>query len=164
VNGGAVFSPCYRYRYVLTREWERGEGTVNFIMLNPSTADALTDDPTIRRCIGFARQWGYRTLTVTNLYGLRATDPRELQRAEDPIGPRNDEELANQARLASLVVCAWGTYGLSRGGLVRRVLQGTLSPFIRVSHLGLTQAGAPRHPLYLAADTPLAPYLQGAAQ
>jgi hypothetical protein len=161
VNGGAVFSPCYRYRYVLTREWERGEGNVNFIMLNPSTADASVDDPTIRRCIGFAQRWGYRTLTVTNLYGLRATDPRELRRADDPIGPCNGEELANQARLASLVVCAWGNHGLSRGELVRRVLQATLSPFIRVSHLGLTHAGAPRHPLYLSARTPLQPYTEG---
>jgi hypothetical protein len=160
VNGGAVFSPCYRYRYVLTREWDGGTRTVNFIMLNPSTADALTDDPTIRRCIGFARQWGYRTLTVTNLYGLRATDPRELQRAEDPIGPDNHNTLIAQAGMADLVVCAWGSHGFARGEVVRMEL-GNYAP---LHHLGVTKAGAPRHPLYLAASTPLTPYLQGDAQ
>jgi hypothetical protein len=157
VNGGAVFSPCYRYRYVLTREWDGGDGRVNFVMLNPSTADALADDPTIRRCIGFAQRWGYHELTVTNLYALRSTNPRELQRASDPVGPDNDTTLIVQAGMADLVVCAWGVHGFARGELVRM----ELGNYVPLHHLGLTQAGAPRHPLYLAADTQLQPYTEG---
>src|SRR5581483_9586135 len=97
------------YRYSLARFFGDG-GVVNFIMLNPSTADAETDDPTIRRCLGFAKAWGYGTLVVTNLFAYRATDPAELAKAGDPVGPDNDTRLWSEAQLSDLVVCAWGNH------------------------------------------------------
>ena len=108
----AVISECGRYRYTLQRDGvvNASNGTVVFCMLNPSTADASIDDPTIRRCRGFAERWGCAGLMVVNLYGLRATDPRELQRVSraDAIGPDNDEWLGKVAAAARDVVCAWG--------------------------------------------------------
>ncbi len=145
---GAVLSRCGRYRYRLHRSWLMGEGTVLFIMLNPSTADAELDDPTIRRCIGFARRWGFQELVVANLFAWRATDPRELKRASDPVGPENDEHLIALSGDADAVIAAWGVHGgyKNRNWVVRRLLRGT------VEHLGLTKQGHPRHPLYLRAD------------
>ena len=144
---GAVLSPCGQYRYRLSRSWLMGEGTVLFIMLNPSTADAETDDPTIRRCIGFARRWGFRALAVGNLFALRATDPRELKRVADPVGPDNDEHLLAMAEAAAATIAAWGQFGvyLQRERHVRQMIGG-------LEHLGLTKQGYPRHPLYLRAD------------
>ena len=143
---GALLSPCGRYRYRLTREWLMGEGTVLFVMLNPSTADAETDDPTIRRCIGFAQRWGFRGLAVGNLFAWRATDPRELRQAIDPVGPENDRHLVEMSHAANAVIAAWGAGGGRRGQYALRLLRGT------VEHLGLTKQGYPRHPLYLRAD------------
>src|SRR5262245_44648837 len=85
----AVISNCGRYRHVLTRQVGPGTRTATFILLNPSTADARVNDPTIRRVIGFTRQWGYDRLTVLNLFAVRATDPADLKRADDPVGPEN---------------------------------------------------------------------------
>lgn len=105
----ARFSPCRRYRYVLTRDVSiLNPRLVNFVMLNPSTADATVDDPTIRRCIGYARAWDYGHLVVTNLFALRATDPRALKSEDDPIGPDNGEYIAAWAGRADLVVVAGG--------------------------------------------------------
>ena len=125
-----------------------GEGTVLFVMLNPSTADAETDDPTIRRCAGFARRWGFRELAVANLFALRATNPRELWRASDPVGPENDQHLVEMSSRADAVIAAWGAHGVyrNREQHVLRLLNGT------VEYLGLTKQGHPRHPLYLRAD------------
>ncbi|HEX2136504.1 MAG TPA: DUF1643 domain-containing protein [Microvirga sp.] len=103
----ALFSPCGAYRYRLARRWAEGP-MVAFIMLNPSTADGSIDDPTIRRCIGYAQTWGYGALAVGNLYALRATEPAELRRARDPTGPDNDRHLEGMTRAAARVVCAWG--------------------------------------------------------
>jgi hypothetical protein len=146
---GALLSPCRRYRYALYRVWNTDRPTVAFIMLNPSTADEVADDPTIRRCTGFAAAWGYGQLIVGNLFALRATDPRALAGDPDPVGADNDGTLVTLAR-SHLVICAWG----GRGGLRRRdaavtaLLAGLGSqPYA----LGFTQAGAPRHPLYLPA-------------
>jgi hypothetical protein len=152
------------YRYTLSRSWEEGHGTVNFIMLNPSTATHEVDDPTIRRCTQFARAWGYRRLVVTNLFAYRATDPVELRRVADPVGPENDWHLAYCARReADRVVLAWGAHGgyLGRDRAVLDVLphRGFDSP--PPMCLGVTKAGAPRHPLYLSASTPLQPYTEG---
>jgi len=94
IGNGAELSPCGQYRYVLWRDTGTGEGSVVFIMLNPSTADATTDDPTIRRCLGFARHWGYRTLVVVNLFALRATNPRMLLTHTQRIGRLNDDWLS----------------------------------------------------------------------
>ncbi len=145
---GAVLSSCGQYRYGLTRTFFTGTGTVLFIMLNPSTADAEMDDPTIRRCIGFARRWGFQELKVGNLFALRATDPRELKRVSDPIGPENDRYLMHMSGSADAVIAAWGAHGIyrNRSQHVLGLLEGT------VECLGLTKQGYPRHPLYLRAD------------
>ena len=145
---GAVLSPCGRYRYSLTRMFFTGRGRVLFIMLNPSTADAETDDPTIRRCIGFAHRWGFQELAVANLFAWRATDPRELRRADDPVGPENDRHLMMMSGCADAVIAAWGARGSyrNRAAEVLDLLEGT------VEHLGLTKQGNPKHPLYLRAD------------
>jgi hypothetical protein len=122
-------------------------------MLNPSTADATLDDPTIRRCIGFSKAWGRNALTVCNLYALRATDPADLWKSDDPIGPENDLHLLNS--FGDLIVCAWGANAkLARVEHVCRLLNGS-APLMC---LGTTNAGAPRHPLYIAGATPLQTY------
>jgi hypothetical protein len=147
---GAVFSPDRVYRYTLTRTWDSGP-TVAFIGLNPSTADETVDDPTIRRCIGFAKRWGYGTLVMLNLFAFRATDPRVMRAAGDPIGPENNAYIQAVAAEAGDVVAAWGVHGsyLGRDRAVRDLL------FWRPSALGLTKDGHPRHPLYVRADATL---------
>ena len=119
-------------------------------MLNPSTADESSDDPTIRRCIGFARAWAYGGLEVVNLFALRATDPRELRVAADPIGGLNDAYLLDAAARATAMVIAWGAHGVfrSRGAAALTLL----SPRARLLALGWTNSGEPRHPLYLRRD------------
>lgn len=143
------------YRYHLSRVWDERCERVAFVMLNPSTADAAVDDPTIRRCIAFAKAWGFGGLEVVNLFAFRATDPRELRRAALPIGPANDGSIAGCAGQCALVVCAWGTDGaLYRRG--PKVLERLLASKVighKVRHLGLTKSGHPRHPLYLRGDT-----------
>ncbi len=147
---GAVFSPCRRYRYALYRRWAEGS-QVAWIMLNPSTADEQDDDPTIRRCIGFSKAWGHGGLVVGNLFALRATDPRELYAiGRDPVGPENDGHLRRMAAESAVVVAAWGNHGTlhARGEIVQKMIGGMYS-------LGLTRSGQPKHPLYVAAATPL---------
>jgi hypothetical protein len=154
VRGSATFDPTRRYRYRLTRRWARGP-RVAFVMLDPNTADATKDDPTIRRCVGFARRWGFGSLVVVNLFGLCARHPRELARATDPVGPQNDRHVRRAVRSADLVVCAWGALPLARARA--RELDGAFGgPRLRC--LGLTKMGAPRHPLYLRSDTRLRPF------
>jgi hypothetical protein len=149
----ATFSPCRRYRYALTRTWADAPGAV-FVTLNPSTADALADDPTIRRCIGFARAWGCGGLTVVNLFGLRATDPAQLTRVHDPVGPDNDVVIRDVVTRAAdfpaqrPVVAAWGAHPAA--GKRAREVGGMLArQGVEVLCLGVTAAGHPRHPLYV---------------
>lgn len=156
----AVFSPCRTWRYVLTRHVEnkpRASRAVLFVMLNPSTADETKDDPTIRRCIGFAKAWGFDQLVVCNLFGLRATDPRALYLASDPVGPENVRHIMEQARLAKKIVLAWGNHGMfmDQADVVRDALWYADDPWIpdRVHVLGENKNGEPKHPLYLRADT-----------
>ena len=151
----AVISPCGRYRYTLERELDPALPlAVLFVMLNPSTADATKPDPTITRCMGFARRWGYGRLLVGNLYAYRDKDPRALRTAADPVGPHNDDHLAAMAERATAVVCAWGaTGGAQRKLVVRSRLSNGGARTLY--HLGLTLAGQPRHPLYVAGNTPL---------
>lgn len=156
----ATFSPCRRYRYTLTRSIGAGTRRALFVMLNPSTADEAQDDPTIRRCIAFARREGCGSLEVANLFAWRATDPVELRTAPDPVGPDNDRHIVEAAGRASLIVCAWGVHGclLGRERAVRQLLAG------RALHaLGFTKEGAPRHPLYVKSDAPLWPMPFGVA-
>lgn len=158
MESSAVFSECRTYRYQLTRRW--GEGPIlNVIGLNPSTADETQDDPTIRRCIGFAKAWGYSTLVMTNLFGYRSTDPKGLTAVDDPIGPRNDCWIRISARQANLVLAAWGAspLAIARGQFV----VATPSYPIRFHCLGLTKGGAPRHPLYIKATTRAMPFILG---
>jgi len=149
IGRSAHISTCGRYRYSLHRRWCGGDGrTVCFVMCNPSTADGLVDDPTIRRCISFARAWGYSVLCVRNLFCLRATDPAELMTAADPIGPDGDVELV-EAKTADLLVAAWGAIALPH-----RRDQVALEMFAGkpLYVLALTKHGKPRHPLYVKGD------------
>lgn len=144
MTGGATFSRDRRYRYRLWRRWDRSRPAVAFVMLNPSTADARRDDPTIRRCIGFARAWGFGGVDVVNLFAYRATDPRELLRVADPVGPRNSRHIQRAGLGAALVVIAWGAHpSAARSAPIS---------LPRARCLGLTRTGQPRHPLYLGRD------------
>lgn len=138
-----IFSPDRVYRYTLWREWGDGPYAM-FIGLNPSTADETKDDPTIRRCIGFAKDWGYGSLCMTNLFAFRATDPKVMMAADDPVGADNDTHLSQCAATAGVVVAAWGSHGTHSG---RHRAVKTMLP--NLHYLRLTQDGHPGHPLYL---------------
>ena len=141
-----VFSACRKYRYVLWRQWdEHNPDYAMIIGLNPSTADEVEDDPTIRRCVDFSRRWGYGALCMVNLFAYCATDPARLKRCSEPIGIDNNHWLVHLAADAGVIVAAWGVHGslAGRDQAVKRLLPG------RLSCLGLTREGHPRHPLYL---------------
>ncbi len=144
---GAILSPDRLYRYALWRLWERGTRVALFVGLNPSTADETQDDPTIRRCIAFAKSWGCGGMFMGNLYGWRATDPSELRHVENPIGPRNDATLLGMAAASDIVVAAWGAGG-DIPGYPRRGAQ-VCAMLPRVHYLRLNKNGSPAHPLYL---------------
>jgi hypothetical protein len=148
----AVVSQCGQYRYLLRRSWRNARAAC-FVMLNPSTADATNDDPTVRRCIRFAKDWGYGQLVVVNLFALRATNPVELKRHPEPVGPVNDRWIEQTVADESVgvVVAAWGNHG---GWRCRDVaVMDRLKALGAVHVLGLTSAGCPRHPLYVPAAT-----------
>jgi len=151
VTGDAQFSPDGNYRYWLSREWAASDESCAFIMLNPSTATADKDDPTIRRCVRFAQGWGYGKLYVANLFAFCTTDPNDLKTAVDPIGPNNDDTILAVIGRCSLTIAAWGVNGVY---ITRhdRVLQLISSVGGHLWHLGLSKAGHPMHPLYLPAD------------
>lgn len=144
----AVYSDCERYRYSLTREWDAAGQRVCFVMLNPSTATEVQNDPTVERCERRARHLGFGSFRVTNIFAWRATDPRDMKAATDPVGPQNDQVLDEAAAWADQIIAAWGTHGahLARGTEVADLLQKTDVPLF---HLGLSKQGHPRHPLYL---------------
>ena len=144
MKNGATLSPCRTYRYDLWRTWIGGNGYAMFVGLNPSTADETQDDPTIRRCIAFAKSWGYAGLCMTNLFAFRATNPGDMKRAADPIGPQNDYVLKERASRAGIVIAAWGRHGThkDRAWWVRMMLP-------QLHYLRLTKDGHPGHPLYL---------------
>jgi hypothetical protein len=154
---GAVFDAGGRYRYALTRRWAAGGAAVAFVLLNPSAADAERDDPTIRRCMGFARAWGCAALEVVNLFAWRATRPAMLRQAPDPVGLDNDAHLLRAARGAQRVVLAWGAHG-DLGGRDAAVLALLERSGIRAHCLGVTLGGQPRHVLYLPRETGLQRY------
>lgn len=156
----AIISADGHYRYSLERYWGDGDRFALFIMLNPSTADASEDDPTIRRCMGFAGREGCDGLLVWNLYALRATDPAELERADDPIGRENEDHLWRMlCDPVALIVAAWGAKP-NRGRYTHRELSIRSGPLFErdVFCLGVTKDGHPRHPLYLRRAAPLVPY------
>lgn len=160
-TGSAVISECGTYRYRLERSWDTGKPCGVFVMLNPSVANADLDDPTIRRCVGFARAWGWGRLVVVNLFAYRATDPKELKAAVDPVGPENDRHI-REAVADRPVVCAWG----GGGGFVgrdRAVLRLLREAGVEPMCLRLSGGGHPWHPLYARSDWQLQPFGRGAA-
>lgn len=149
-ESGALFSPCRTYRYLLWRTWDSlpmfpdPADRIAFCGLNPSTADENINDPTIRRCIGFAKRWGYRGIVMLNLFGLRSTQPEGLKRTSDPVGPDNDEWLRWASSRVALTVCCWGSFSMAahRATAAKRLLGDTRC-------LGTNADGQPKHPLYL---------------
>jgi hypothetical protein len=157
---GAILSADGEYRYRLWRtlthpdqrtldgDAAADDRTLAFVLLNPSTAEATTDDPTVRRCLGYADRWGFDRVEIGNLFAYRATDPDELYDVDDPVGPENDDHLRAIADVADLTVVGWGHYG---GGFPDRVE--TVVAILGDCHaLCETDAGQPRHPLYVPAD------------
>ena len=152
---GANFSPCKKYRYSLWRTWDQGKGHVMWIGLNPSTADETQNDPTVRRCIGFAQRWGYGGIYMMNLFAFRATDPKVMQAQTDPVGPGNDEHLAAYAMNCKIIVAAWGAFDctVDRGAKVINHLM--LFGITTLHCLGQSKNGHPKHPLYVPYSQPL---------
>lgn len=155
---GAIISGCGTYRYHLWRRWDTDLPTMIFVMLNPSKADAVDDDPTIRRCIGFAKRERCGGISVRNVFALRSTDPKALLTHPDPVGPDNYEHLihARGCSLLTVMVAAWGK---RVGG--KRLRDGYCNAAAaccinKAYCLGTTKDGDPRHPLYLPANAPLA--------
>ena len=145
---GAIFSECRKYRYVLWRTW-RGGSRVVFIGLNPSTADETHDDPTIRRCIGYAKEWGVGGICMLNIFAFRAANPKDIRLVEDPIGDNEYYLKAFCNMFSSNVIACWGIWGshCNRGKQVIEMLGRE-----NLSCLGLTKGGQPKHPLYLKRD------------
>ena len=144
----AVYSDCEAYRYTLTRTWDAGGRRVLFIMLNPSTATELQNDPTVERCERRARALGYGAFRVCNIFAYRATDPRDMRAEADPIGPENDAAILEALNWTQDTIAAWGSHGehLGRGNAVAALLR---RAGVQARHLGLTKDGQPKHPLYI---------------
>lgn len=151
----AIFGGANKeYRYLLVRELNLAiEASLTFIMLNPSTADEVNNDPTIRRCIGFATRWGFNRLYVVNLYSLRATDPKQLLQAPDPVGPDNDRYISMAFGGSDLVIAGWGG-NLPKSGAerIKKVQELAKKAERRIYCLKVNNDGNPGHPLYLAGD------------
>jgi hypothetical protein len=150
---GARFSEDKAYRYLLWRTWDLDKPLINWLMLNPSTADELRDDPTVHRCRLWAWHWGYGGIVVTNIHAYRSTDPRKLWKVDDPTGPENDSHIAMAARASGCVVCAWGVHGekRDRSKAVRELLRD-----VPLYALKITNGGEPMHPLYvISKQTPI---------
>ena len=152
---GAILSRDRLYRYALWREWNTNKKTCVFIGLNPSTADETEDDPTLRRCINFAKNWGFGKCVIVNLFAYRATDPSELKNQAKPVGYKNNQQIKTQCSQADLVVVAWGNQGCykKRDEKVRKLLKG-----IPLKCFKITSKGQPAHPLYQAKNTQLIHY------
>lgn len=160
-SSGAIFSDCRKYRYTLWRRWGLfgrqsnhpefvdEADMVAFIGLNPSTADERIDDPTIRRCIGFAKQWGFGGMVMLNAFAYRATDPKVMKEQAEPIGEWNDEAIHAVTRLCGKVICCWGNHGtwMNRNERLHEILPNL------ACHLGQTKTYQPKHPLYLSSNT-----------
>lgn len=157
LDSGAIFSPDRTYRYLLWRRWDPTKRICAFIGLNPSTADETDNDPTVRRCIRFARDWGYGTLWMLNAYAFRATDPKVMKRQfSAAVGPQNDQYILQARYRCGLVIAAWGVHcdELRERSVMATFVTGNAdNPFGQLCHLGLTKDGHPKHPLYLRADT-----------
>lgn len=154
----AIFSPCRTWRYSLTREWDRKLGSVLWVGLNPSTATETEEDPTIRRCMRFAQSWGYGGIIMSNLFAFRATEPKDMMAAVDPVGPENDFWLRKLSIEAGVTVAAWGVKGVFRGrdkDVTDRLL--CVADLMCLKH---TKDGHPWHPLYVAGSARPVPLFQ----
>ena len=153
VNKNATFSDCRKYRYGLSRTWNGKKKTILFIGLNPSTANEKIDDPTIRRCINYAQNWGYGSLLMVNLFAYRATLPSELKNVKNPIGNDNDLHIIELSKKADLAVAAWGNEGflLNRDKVVKKLIPNLMC-------LKINKSGQPAHPLYQKKDLKLIKY------
>ena len=141
----AIFDDTKKYRYSLTRVWNPKAGKVTFILLNPSTADALEDDPTVKKCYGFSNRWGYGAMEIVNLFALRATDPSELKNVNDPVGKDNDEYIIKAVESADLVILGWGnecSFSTRDIKLLKKIAK--YNPHC----LYINKSGKPKHPLY----------------
>ncbi len=158
---GAVFSPCYRYRYRLWRVWDTGKPKICFVMLNPSKATHEILDPTVTRCKKRAEALKYGGFEVVNIFALRSTDPKALYKVNDPVGPENFGAILEAVKETEISICAWGGHGsfLNIGEIIRtRINQDSPG---KAHYLKLNQDGSPTHPLYL--DYKLKPVLWAAA-
>jgi hypothetical protein len=165
IDSGATFSACRTYRYRLWRSWGAPDRRCVFVGLNPSTADEARDDPTIRKCVGFAERWGFGAVEVVNLFayaGRGSTDPRSLLDASDPVGPDNDATVSAALEGACRIVWAWGRHDPRVRALVRERI--ATAPWLASGGRGVTgclgrsQDGSPRHPLRIAYDTRFQPH------
>jgi hypothetical protein len=156
-----ILSPCRKYRYTLWREWgsevlftgeERVDDYAVFIGLNPSTADETKDDPTIRRCVNFAKHWGYGAFLMMNLFAWRDTKPANMMKASDPVGPLNDFYLFELAKNAGIVIAAWGANG-NHKGRADYIADLFKEAGIKLTALRTNDDGSPGHPLYVPAET-----------
>lgn len=145
-----AFSKDRKYRYTLWRRWGTGKNFVQFIGLNPSTADETLDDPTVRRCIDFAKREGYSAMCMTNIFGFRSTDPHVLYRLSDPIGADNLHWLQEVRQEADMAVACWGNHGV-----IKEYGKAVFSYLQPLYTFGLTKLGQPRHPLYIRKSAPL---------
>jgi hypothetical protein len=145
----AIYSDCEKYRYSLTRVWDEGGRKALFIMLNPSTATEVQNDPTVERCERRSRALGFGAFCVTNIFAWRDTDPRNMRAAKDPIGPANDDTILKGCTWCDQIICAWGNHGehLARGQEVADLLAAMNTPLY---HFGMTKTGQPKHPLYIS--------------
>jgi hypothetical protein len=158
IERSASFDPMGRYRYRLGRRWSRAGPHLVIIMLNPSRADSSLDDPTLRRCIGLAKGWGFGAITVVNLFAYRSPHPQVLRQVSDPIGPDNDAAITDATHQGDQILLAWGNGGSWLGR--DRTIFNLLAPWQAKCHcLGLNRTGQPRHPLYVPHSSSLHPWV-----
>ncbi len=150
----ATFSRCRIYRYTLSRTWDSAAPAACWILLNPSTADERQLDPTLRRCVGFSRRWGFGTMLIVNLFAFRSPYPRKVYAAGDPVGPDNDVHIRRQIRKAKRVIVGWGVHG-RLGDRDQQVLKLLTKWNVEAWCLGKTKDSHPKHPLYVASATKL---------
>lgn len=149
VHSNALVSPCERYRYWLTRRWDLSRSILLFVMLNPSTADVAQNDPTVRKCMGFAHRMGHGGIEIVNLYAYRATKPQQLVERGYPVGPDNDKHIRRISSEHKIAICAWGVNAKGRPSRVADVVEILDSQNCRPMALRLTANGTPWHPLML---------------
>ena len=149
----AILSEDRKYRYILSRIWDETKPTVLFIGLNPSTADENTDDPTIRRCINFAKSWGYGGIFMANLFAFRSTNPQGLYAEQDPVGSANDFYIKEYSDKSKLTIACWGNHGnfINRSEEVCKLVNSLYC-------LDINKSGKPKHPLYVKPNATRKPY------